>query len=307
MTYNDWQSAIAPKVRGTWNLHNELVTQDLDFFVLFGSLSGLIGQIGQANYAASNTFLDAFVQYRHGLGLPCSVLDIGLMGDVGYISEKPSMLAQLRSVGMQTLQECDLLDALHLAILRSPPPTSAIHDPTDETTATNDKWARGLSNPGHLALGLSLHVRHADPKNRTLWKRDARMSRYPGTEQTTSLPSTSTSTSLNDLLLPFLSNLANDPCALEDETKSADFLAAQIGKQLYGFLLLTESQEELDLERALSDLGVDSLVSIEIRNWWRQMLGLEINVLEIMTAGSIRALGNMAARGLREKYLRREE
>ena len=303
MSHDDWQVAIAPKIHGTWNLHHELAATDLDFFVLFGSLSGLIGQIGQVNYAASNTFLDAFVQFRHGLGLPASVLDIGVMGDIGYISEKPSVLAQLRSVGMQTLEERDLLDALHLAIVRSRPPPSTTHIINDRTDT--ERWVHGFSNPAQLAIGLKLNVRLDDPKNQTLWKRDARMSRYFSIEGINPLPNSEISNASNEVLVSFLSTLTTDTPGLEDEEENAEFLAGQIGKQLLNFMLLTDS-EEIDVSKAPSDLGVDSLVSIEIRNWWRQMFGLEINVLEILNAKSIRALGEMAAKGLREKYLRRE-
>jgi Phosphopantetheine attachment site len=52
----------------------------------------------------------------------------------------------------------------------------------------------------------------------------------------------------------------------------------------------------------LSAFGVDSLVAIEIRNWWRQSLGLEISVLEIMNSGSIERLGKNASEGLQRKY-----
>ena len=304
MSHDDWQVAIAPKVQGTWNLHHELAAKDLDFFILFSSLSGLIGQIGQVNYAASNTFLDAFVQFRHGFGLPASVLDIGVMSDIGYISEKPSVLAQLRSVGMQTLEEQDLLDALHLAIVRSRPPPSAAHIINDRTNT--ERWVHGFSNPAQLAIGLKLNVRLNDPKNKTLWKRDARMSRYFSVEGSNPLPTAQISNASNEALVSFLTTLTTNTSGLDDEKESAEFLAGQIGKQLLNFMLLTDSAEEIDVGKAPSDLGVDSLVSIEIRNWWRQMFGFEINVLEILNAKSIRALGEMAATGLREKYLRRE-
>ncbi|KAK6447133.1 hypothetical protein FP744_10003383 [Trichoderma asperellum] len=40
MTIDERNGATAPKVRGTWNLHNETQSLDLDFFILFSSLSG---------------------------------------------------------------------------------------------------------------------------------------------------------------------------------------------------------------------------------------------------------------------------
>ena len=82
MNLQDWTAAVEPKVRGTWNLHEATKFRPLDFMLLFSSLCGLVGQPGQANYAAANTFLDAFAQYRQSLGLPASVLDLGPVEDV---------------------------------------------------------------------------------------------------------------------------------------------------------------------------------------------------------------------------------
>ena len=63
MSLGEWEKAVSPKVQGTWNLHDETLAAgvQLDFFVLFSSMSGTFGQAGQANYAGANTFLDAFV------------------------------------------------------------------------------------------------------------------------------------------------------------------------------------------------------------------------------------------------------
>lgn len=303
MTYDDWQATIAPKVQGTWNLHSAIQGKNLDFFVLFSSLSGIIGQIGQVNYAAANTFLDSFVQYRHSLGLPASVLDIGAMSDIGYVSNRPSILAQLRSAGMQVLREPDLLNALHLAILRSPSLPSAAH----ETNSTTDIGFQSISNQAQLAIGLKLHVRHNDPKNKALWRRDARMSRYAHTETSNPLLSSDTSNASNKELISFLSAVATDASILDDEEKSSELLGSQIGLQLHSFMLTTESEGEPDLGRSPSDMGVDSLVSIEIRNWWRQTFGVEISVLEIMNAKSLRDLGKMAVKGLKQRLERRNE
>jgi hypothetical protein len=49
-------------------------------------------------------------------------------------------------------------------------------------------------------------------------------------------------------------------------------------------------------------LGIDSLVVIEIRNWWCQRFGLEIGVLEFMNAGNIAQLVRVALNGLKVKY-----
>jgi amino acid adenylation domain-containing protein len=57
-------AVLAPKVAGTCHLDKALGAEPLDLFLLFGSLSGAIGNPGQADYAAANAFLDAFAADR---------------------------------------------------------------------------------------------------------------------------------------------------------------------------------------------------------------------------------------------------
>jgi hypothetical protein len=86
MTYDDWFSCTRPKIQGSWNLHSVL-PNDLDFFIMLASTSGVIGTPGQANYAAGNTFQDALANYRRRQGQKAVALDIGAVRDVGYLAE----------------------------------------------------------------------------------------------------------------------------------------------------------------------------------------------------------------------------
>lgn len=54
MSFESMQKVLKPKVDGTKNLDEVFYSQDLDFFLLFSSLSAVVGMPGQANYAAAN-------------------------------------------------------------------------------------------------------------------------------------------------------------------------------------------------------------------------------------------------------------
>ncbi|CDJ66243.1 Lovastatin nonaketide synthase, related, partial [Eimeria necatrix] len=62
-----------PKVEGAWNMHNCLsalgMEERLKYFVMFSSSVGLLGNAGQANYAAANCCLDELARYRRSRGL----------------------------------------------------------------------------------------------------------------------------------------------------------------------------------------------------------------------------------------------
>ena len=93
MTIDDFHTTISNKVQGTWNLHNSSIAHKspITFFTLLSSISGVLGQRGQANYAAANVFMDAFASYRHLRGLPANSLDLGVIEDVGYVAEQGMM------------------------------------------------------------------------------------------------------------------------------------------------------------------------------------------------------------------------
>lgn len=291
MTFAEWKAATEPKVKGTWNLHEATAGADLDFMVLFSSLSGVIGNPGQANYASGNTLLDAFAQWRNGLGLAASVVDIGAVEDVGFIAETQGLIGRMKTTGFKGVTEQELLDAMAVAMLaRSRPPKPAKQEKKEEHSQPEPQAAHAHANTFVLGLGSSIPI--SSSANRAVWRRDRRMAAYHNAAGGGADGSASAS---NETLKSFLAGARVDPAVLKT-AETAKLLALEIGRKLFDLLL--KPKEELNTSWSLVDLGPDSLVPLELRAWWKQVFAFDITVLEMLGMGSLDALGQHAADGL---------
>ena len=290
MTYENWKVVSDCKVVGTWNLHNAMLGQNLDFFILVSSIAGLVGHPGQVNYAASNSFLDSFAQYRESLGLPVSVIDLGGVEGIGFLSRKPERAQKYSSYGVYMLNEDHYVDSLYLAIKH---PLGQMYASEESSSqASSPSW----TSANQFVVGLNTSKSLDDPTNRTLFRADLRISLFNNVSIKVS--STNAGDYRNDFH-KLLAEVDADPSVLM-APDIALRVAWEIGRALFKFLVLDEA--DLDVNLTLESIGVDSLAAIEIRNWWRKTLGSDVSVIDIMSSKTIDGLGKLALRCLKKKH-----
>jgi NAD(P)-dependent dehydrogenase (short-subunit alcohol dehydrogenase family) len=296
MKYSDWTSVIATKCTGAWNLHNILLSHSLDFFVLASSIAAQFPNVGQSNYAAANTFLEAFCQYRHSLSLPASVISICPIDDIGFVAENPDARKTLNAQGLSFLSQKEFLEYAELAVLNSYPEDGQVVD-QDPNAIEVAHWnpLPVWHNSSHLIMGLRSTEPLSDNNTQTSWKHDRRMGFYHNV--TAKVGSQRTNT---NQLSRFISATRSDPAILKTK-QAVEFLSMEIGIKI--FKLMLRKEEEVELQMKIRDMGLDSLMAIELRRWWCQIFRVEISVLEIMGKENLVELGELAANRMRERHL----
>ncbi|ERF68696.1 hypothetical protein EPUS_05757 [Endocarpon pusillum Z07020] len=104
MTPERCATTLAPKVYGAWLLHQSTHNMDLDLFLMFSSISGVMGMPGLANYAAANAFLDALAYLRRAQHLPATSVAYGTWAGDGMASRlSETTRAHLTHFGLDPL------------------------------------------------------------------------------------------------------------------------------------------------------------------------------------------------------------
>ena len=95
-SWESFETVLWPKILGAWHLHRATEDRDLDMFVLFSSVAGILGNPGQANHAAANAFLDQLAAHRRALGLPGQAIAWGAWSELGEAEEQRERIAGRR-------------------------------------------------------------------------------------------------------------------------------------------------------------------------------------------------------------------
>lgn len=117
-TKERFERVMASKVAGSWHLHTLTCQIPLDFFITFSSVSALLGNPGQANYAAANAFMDALAQQRQREGKPALSIQWGGWSDVGLAA---TLVKQTEAAGLGSISPAQGIDFLNLFLAERSP------------------------------------------------------------------------------------------------------------------------------------------------------------------------------------------
>ncbi|MDQ0932813.1 type I polyketide synthase [Streptomyces turgidiscabies] len=233
-------TVLAPKADAAWNLHEATLGLELNSFVVYSSIAGLIGNAGQANYAAGNTYLDALAQHRAALGLPAISLAWGLWNQTSTISGdlNDTDLRRLARLGLKPLDADEAMELFDAAI------TS-----TEPVLAVNRLDLAALRRAGDalppLLRGLAPAVR----------RRTA----------------AATGSAVGNASGPSLAQRLGALSEEEREQALIDLVRGQVAT-----VLGHSDPSAIDAERAFQDLGFDSLTAVELRNQLNNTTGLRL-------------------------------
>ncbi|MCC7361297.1 MAG: SDR family NAD(P)-dependent oxidoreductase [Anaerolineales bacterium] len=146
---------FAPKVAGSWNLHQLSLGQPLEAFVLFSSAAALIGAPGQGNYAAANAFMDELAAWRQAQGLPALSVQWGPWAEIG-LAARPDRAGRLSNRGFAAIQPDAGLRALHWALAETDPVLAVL--PFDVR-----QWRQSFPQAAGLPLLAALAADHTPP------------------------------------------------------------------------------------------------------------------------------------------------
>jgi phthiocerol/phenolphthiocerol synthesis type-I polyketide synthase C len=134
---------FAPKVTGSWRLHQATAGLDVDWWLTFSSASSLLGAPGQGAYAAANSWVDGLVAYRRSRGLPAVGINWGPWAEVG----RAQFFADL-GVSLITVEQG--LAAMQLVLSADRARTGVIH-------LDARQWFQSFPAAGGSSLFAKLH------------------------------------------------------------------------------------------------------------------------------------------------------
>ncbi|KAI3032561.1 Zinc-binding dehydrogenase family protein [Aspergillus niger] len=281
MSFYDFQAVLGPKVQGSVNLHRLFSDpkQPLDWFIGFSSIAATVGNPGQSAYTAGNCFIKGLVDRRRKQGLAGSVIDITRLVGLGFIErESHGRLTKEHQERLTTrsgtiaMSENDLHQLFAEAILSGRP-----------TLGRNSEIITGLAP---ITVEQSKDAYWKTNARLSLLIREAGQGETQGGEKGNAVP---------------LRQLLEAATTIQDAEK---VLSGAFKAKLQALKFLSDSDSLYDAT-PLVDMGVDSLVAVEVRSWFLKELAVDVPVMKILGGASIVDLVEVVVQKLPQELLSR--
>jgi acyl transferase domain-containing protein/acyl-CoA synthetase (AMP-forming)/AMP-acid ligase II/acyl carrier protein len=257
-----------PKAVGSWLLHTYFKDKPLDFFILFSSGASVLGSPFLGSYAAANAFLDALAHHRHSMGVHALSINWGFWSEAGMAARQlREYNRHLAPHGMKSITNKQGLEMLG-RLLRQGSPQVAVM-PFDW-----QEWR--VYHPAAAEARLLAHL----------------ISGEAGSSQRKTHSS-------DNGALNYKTLLAAEPERQQQmlEVYLSDHMAKALGI----------SESEVDTHQSLINLGIDSLMAVELKNRVEVELGVTLPMIRLLQGPSIAQLATTLLDQLSTVKLRGDE
>lgn len=228
------ENVLSAKLQGAWNLHQATRNIPLDHFVMYSSVTTMIGNPGQANYVAANAGLEGLMFLRHHMGLPAVSIGWGPISDAGYLTRNAA-----------------IKDSLEQRLGKSPIPAATALAQLDRILVNETR----LSIPANFEWNTLAHLLPSSNASRfSILNRDRKDQSQSGD-----------STNIRDLIA------GKTPEEIQELVQS--LLIHEVAE------ILRINPERIDANRSLHDLGMDSLMAVELALALEQRFGIQLPVM----------------------------
>jgi surfactin synthase thioesterase subunit/NAD(P)-dependent dehydrogenase (short-subunit alcohol dehydrogenase family)/acyl carrier protein len=244
----DWDRfarLFAPRVYGSWLLHEYTKSLELDFFILKSSLLSLLGSAGQGNYTASSSFLDSLAAHRRAAGLPARAINWSAWSGGGLATISGARgEAMWSSLGVKFVSPDIAMQAFD----------KLMHRDVDQIAVAVADWptySGKVGTPPFLAELLSGNEVFGSSK----------------------------------FALGKITTPDAPPVAVNGQARQQLF--SKLQQHIMAKLGFTEA---IDPDQSLSELGLDSLMSVNLSNSLEDEFGIPLSVTELIKGPTINQL-----------------
>lgn len=250
-----------PKTIGSWNLHQVLEHELLDFFILFSSVASVVVSPGQSNYSAGNAFLDSLAHYRRAQGLPALSINFGPWGEIGMATQFDDLNEYFTRRGMYPMTNIGGINALARVFGQDLPQVMILS--ADWPVLSKNNYPLGVKP---RLLSEVDQPTHTEPR-----VVDELISQAPESTvaETEAIPS------------------IRERLQATEGGKQGELLASYLLDIVAKILRLNrEKRLQLSTEDPLDILGLDSMMAIELKNYVDQDLKVDIAVVDLINGST---------------------